>query len=602
MRRTPPRKTLLLGLAAAATVLLLCVGLPLALVLGLSDRDKQPSGATTNEGPAIAQTQPRPPSDAAIPVSQPPSAKPDEEKPLSSPSEAKKTPLPDSPGKPTTHPPAPARKPAEFDGWLQNLEQAKRQAAQEQKDILILFDGSDWCGWSMRLAREVLFKDEFRRRAAQTFVLVLVDFPQGPAGKARVEDAARNERLQAHFHIDGYPNVVLADAAGRPYAGTGYQEGGAAAYLEHLAELQQVRFHRDQLFDAVKSAKGADALDAAGQAAEFLSDRDLAGYYSPLLRDWLKLAQKHDPQNEQGYVERFFLADWYEQLQRTAEAGPGELVACVARLHDWRKQYHIKSANLGAFMYCEAGKCLALAQKHTEASRCFRDGLACNPTNPRLQEFLRRAAAGKLELGAGTGFVVAAGGYVLTNHHVVAGPGRLLVQASPDVEPVPAEVVARDEKRDLALLRVKAARLAELKPLRLAAKKPVGRGDKVATLGYPLSDQLGKGLKLVSGTVSGIPEPGTDGMLLLDLRINPGNSGGPLFDTAANVVGLITAKSLTGRATDSYGLARPAADLESFLREHVPAYQAPAPGEQQLEWHQVDRQVSPSVLRVLRLL
>lgn len=532
----------------------------------------------------------------------PPSAKPDEEKQLSSPSGATKTPPPDSPGKPTARPPVPARKPAEFDGWLHDLEQAKRQAAQEQKDILILFDGSDWCGWSIRLAREVLFKDEFRRRAAQTFVLVLVDFPYGPAAKARVEDPARNERLQAHFRVDGYPHVVLVDAAGRPYARTGYQEGGAAAYLEHLADLQQVRFRRDELFDAVKSAKGADALDAARQAADFLSERELAGYYSPLLRDWLKLAQKHDPQNEQGYVERFFLSDWYEQLQRAAEAGPGELVACVARLHDWRKQYRFKSVNLGAFMYCEAGKCLALAQKHTEASRCFRDGLACNPTSPPLQEFLRRAAAGKLELGSGTGFVVAAGGYVLTNNHVVAGPGRLLVQTSSDAEPVPAKVVVQDEKRDLALLRVKAASVADLKPLRLAAKKLVGRGDKVATLGYPLSAQLGKGLKLVSGTVSGVSEPGTDGMILLDLRVNPGNSGGPLFDTAANVVGLVTAKSLTGRATDSYGLARPAADLESFLREHVPAYQSPAQGERQLEWNQVDRQVSPSVLRVLRRL
>jgi S1-C subfamily serine protease len=162
--------------------------------------------------------------------------------------------------------------------------------------------------------------------------------------------------------------------------------------------------------------------------------------------------------------------------------------------------------------------------------------------------------------------------------------------------------VVQDEKRDLALLRVKAASVADLKPLRLAAKKLVGRGDQVATLGYPLSAQLGKGLKLVSGTVSGVSEPGTDGMILLDLRVNPGNSGGPLFDTAANVVGLVTAKSLTGRATDSYGLARPAADLESFLREHVPAYQSPAQGERQLEWNQVDRQVSPSVLRVLRRL
>src|SRR5262249_48752649 len=84
--------------------------------------------------------------------------------------------MPAAPPRPVA-PPA-AKVQATFDDWIQNFEQAKTQAAQEKKDILILFDGSDWCGWSIRLAYEVLFQAEFRKEVLQKFVLVLIDFPR----------------------------------------------------------------------------------------------------------------------------------------------------------------------------------------------------------------------------------------------------------------------------------------------------------------------------------------------------------------------------------------------------------------------------------------
>src|SRR5262249_26888758 len=129
-----------------------------------------------------------------------------------------------------TSPAAPPRTagPPTFDDWLQDLDAAQRQAARAKKDLLIVLDGSDWCGWAKRLARQVLLRPGFRRQASERVVPVVVGFPRGKAARARVQDAARNARLQNEFQVESLPTVVLADDQGRPYAVTGYEEGGAA--------------------------------------------------------------------------------------------------------------------------------------------------------------------------------------------------------------------------------------------------------------------------------------------------------------------------------------------------------------------------------------
>src|SRR5262249_2698297 len=127
-------------------------------------------------------------------------------------------PVQKEPVQPDAHTPPPAAKlQPSFDNWLQDMEQAKAQAAREKKDIFLLFDGSDWCGWSIRFAYEVLFRTEFLKEVAKSYVLVLIDFPQKEAARAKVQDPARNHRLQQYYQVEGYPTVILTDAQGRPY-------------------------------------------------------------------------------------------------------------------------------------------------------------------------------------------------------------------------------------------------------------------------------------------------------------------------------------------------------------------------------------------------
>lgn len=121
-------------------------------------------------------------------------------------------------------------------GWLTDYEAAKAQAKAENKPIFINFTGTDWCGWCIKLEKEVFSKKEFQDYAKEHLVLMEVDFPRKKELPAEVK--AQNKKLDKEFKIEGYPTLFLLDADGKKLTGdVGYREGGPAAYVEHLKRL-----------------------------------------------------------------------------------------------------------------------------------------------------------------------------------------------------------------------------------------------------------------------------------------------------------------------------------------------------------------------------
>jgi protein disulfide-isomerase len=121
-------------------------------------------------------------------------------------------------------------------GWLTDYEAAKKQAKEENKPILINFTGTDWCGWCIRIEKEVFSKDEFKAYAKENLVLMEVDFPEKK--KQTDEVKAQNKALDKEFKIEGYPTIFLIDSEGKKLSeDIGYREGGAQAYVDHLKEL-----------------------------------------------------------------------------------------------------------------------------------------------------------------------------------------------------------------------------------------------------------------------------------------------------------------------------------------------------------------------------
>ena len=162
--------------------------------------------------------------------------------------------------------------------WRTDFDAAMKEAAAENKDLLLDFTGTDWCVWCIRLGREVFQQPAFRDYAAKHLVLVEVDFPRRK--KLEPELAAQNRRLAERMAVNGYPTVALCDAKGRIYARTGYRPGGAEPYLEHLEELRAIRRHRDEAFARAATLEGVEKAGALVKALACM-DADLADLAYP---------------------------------------------------------------------------------------------------------------------------------------------------------------------------------------------------------------------------------------------------------------------------------------------------------------------------------
>jgi protein disulfide-isomerase len=120
-------------------------------------------------------------------------------------------------------------------GWLTNLDDALKIAEKDNKVILMDFSGSDWCGWCIKLDKEVFSQAAFKDYAKDNLVLVLVDFPRKKELPAA--EKAANDKLAGKYGIEGFPTVILVDGKGKLIAKTGYRNGGAAAYVDHIKQL-----------------------------------------------------------------------------------------------------------------------------------------------------------------------------------------------------------------------------------------------------------------------------------------------------------------------------------------------------------------------------
>lgn len=124
--------------------------------------------------------------------------------------------------------------------WLTDFATARRMAQAEGKLMLLDFTGSDWCGWCMKLDREIFATPEFQDYAAKKLVLVKVDFPR--RRDLPLAQREQNEHLAEHFDVQGFPTLVVLDAKGQFLDAIGYKRGGPEPLLAGLEKVTQ-RMH-----------------------------------------------------------------------------------------------------------------------------------------------------------------------------------------------------------------------------------------------------------------------------------------------------------------------------------------------------------------------
>jgi thioredoxin-related protein len=116
--------------------------------------------------------------------------------------------------------------------WITNLPAALKEARASGRKVLVDFSGSDWCGWCIKLDKEVFSKTAFKDFAKKNLVLVIIDFPRSKSQSSAVK--AANRQLVQKYGVRGYPTVLLLDGHGKVLLKTGYRPGGPDGYISHL--------------------------------------------------------------------------------------------------------------------------------------------------------------------------------------------------------------------------------------------------------------------------------------------------------------------------------------------------------------------------------
>jgi protein disulfide-isomerase len=123
--------------------------------------------------------------------------------------------------------------------WQTDWKQVKQTAARTKKPIFMLFTGSDWCKWCVKLEHEVFEDPYFIDRTAGKYVFMLVDRPRRTKLSPEIE--AQNAKLCDQFNIDGYPTVLIVTPREEVIGEVGYEKGGGKAFVQELNTVVRQR-------------------------------------------------------------------------------------------------------------------------------------------------------------------------------------------------------------------------------------------------------------------------------------------------------------------------------------------------------------------------
>ena len=176
--------------------------------------------------------------------------------------------------------------------WMTDIAAAQKKANDEDKDLLLFFTGSDWCGFCIRLHDEVLSKPEFVAMLNKKYVPVELDFPNSK----KLPEALKkqNEELQGKFEVKGFPRVCVTDPDLRLYGSiNGY--GGAEIFHESFSQI-------NTLADSVYATLGVhnwnkvDDPELLADAVSQIPEESIAYGWIPTVEKIVSLSKDKNPE------------------------------------------------------------------------------------------------------------------------------------------------------------------------------------------------------------------------------------------------------------------------------------------------------------------
>lgn len=183
-------------------------------------------------------------------------------------------------------------------GFDVDYDAAVKRAKASSKQVFVLFTGSDWCSWCVKLEEEVLSKREFLDYATNNWELVVADFPQKK--KIAPELKKRYRELQKKYGVRGFPTVLLLDAGGNKLHEGGYSAGGAEAWLKNFLRgcktaplVRKYLSALEKKIMALGQELGKEMFAKAGASGDDIQKqlkamKEVAGKYLPRLKELRK--------------------------------------------------------------------------------------------------------------------------------------------------------------------------------------------------------------------------------------------------------------------------------------------------------------------------
>jgi thioredoxin-related protein len=119
--------------------------------------------------------------------------------------------------------------------WYKSIDEAKKVAAENNKTIILVFQGSDWCAPCMKLEKEIWSTEKFKSYALEHFVMLQADFPKRKANQLPKEQQEHNDHLAEQYNLNGYfPHVVVLKADGNVLGRLGYENIRPEEYIKRI--------------------------------------------------------------------------------------------------------------------------------------------------------------------------------------------------------------------------------------------------------------------------------------------------------------------------------------------------------------------------------
>lgn len=124
--------------------------------------------------------------------------------------------------------------------WQTDFEEAKKIATEQDKNIIIVFSGSDWCAPCIKLDKNIWQSEVFKKEAAEEWVLVKANFPRKKVNELSKEQTEHNRKLAEKYNIEGsFPLVVILDKNGKVLGKMGFKNVSPEEYIKMIHAFEK---------------------------------------------------------------------------------------------------------------------------------------------------------------------------------------------------------------------------------------------------------------------------------------------------------------------------------------------------------------------------